>query len=67
VLLILVGMLLLLNTTDIIPLEKILRYWPVLLILLGVYLLYTRLTGLSGQGGAAGGNAPKEVQHDHRL
>jgi LiaI-LiaF-like transmembrane region/B-box zinc finger len=61
------GVLLLLNTTDIIPLEKVLRYWPVLLILLGVYLLYSRLTGLSeGSGGAASGDVPKEVQHDQQ-
>ncbi|HYM12786.1 MAG TPA: DUF5668 domain-containing protein [Bryobacterales bacterium] len=66
VLLILVGMLLLLTTTDIIRLETILRYWPVLLILLGVYLLYTRLAGLGErQDGASAGH--KEVQHDHRL
>lgn len=61
------GVLLLLNTTDIIPLERVLRYWPVLLILLGVYMLYVRLTGLSEQsGGTAPGDVPKEVQHDHR-
>jgi hypothetical protein len=61
------GVLLLLNTTDIIPLERVLRYWPVLLILLGVYMLYVRLTGLSEQsGGAAPGEVPKEVQHDQR-
>jgi TM2 domain-containing membrane protein YozV len=61
------GVLLLLNTTDIIPLERVLRYWPVLLILLGVYMLYVRLTGLSEQsGGGAPGNVPKEVQHDQR-
>ncbi|MBZ5595267.1 MAG: B-box zinc finger protein [Acidobacteriia bacterium] len=61
------GVLLLLNTTDIIPFERVLRYWPVLLILLGVYLLYVRLAGLGERsGGAASGNAPKEVQHDER-
>jgi len=61
------GVLLLLNTTDIIPLERVLRYWPVLLILLGVYMLYVRLTGLSEQsGGTAPGNVPKEVQHDQQ-
>jgi TM2 domain-containing membrane protein YozV len=61
------GVLLLLNTTDIIPLERVLRYWPVLLILLGVYMLYVRLTGLSEHsGGAAPGNVPKEVQHDQQ-
>lgn len=61
------GVLLLLNTTDIIPLEKVLRYWPVLLILLGVYLLYARLTGLGERSeSAAPGEVPKEVQHDQR-
>ncbi len=64
--LILVGVLLLLNTTDIIPLERILRYWPVLLIVLGVYLLYARLTGTSQAAGSSAGNGPKEVQHDQR-
>ncbi len=61
------GVLLLLNTTDIIPLERVLRYWPVLLILLGVYMLYVRLTGLSVRSGStAPGNVPKEVQHDQQ-
>jgi len=61
------GVLLLLNTTDIIPLERVLKYWPVLLILLGVYMLYVRLTGLNEQsGGAAPGNVSKEVQHDQQ-
>jgi hypothetical protein len=59
-----VGVLLLLNTTDIIPLERILKYWPMLLILLGVYLLYTRLSGAAQADST--GNPPKEVQHDHR-
>jgi hypothetical protein len=58
------GVLLLLNTTDIIPFERVLRYWPVLLILLGVYLLYARLTGLSERAGGGASDAPKEVQHD---
>jgi TM2 domain-containing membrane protein YozV len=64
VLLILVGVLLLLSTTDIIPLERILRYWPVLLIVLGVYLLYARLTGLGEQSG--GTASTQEVHDDHR-
>jgi TM2 domain-containing membrane protein YozV len=64
--LIIVGVLLLLNTTDIIPLERILRYWPVLLIVLGIYLLYARLTGASQAAGTSAGNPPKEVQHDQR-
>lgn len=64
--LIVVGVLLLLNTTDIIPLERILRYWPILLILLGVYLLYMRLTGAAQADDSVAGNPPKEVQHDQR-
>lgn len=43
------GVLLLLNTSGLIPMERILRYWPVALIVLGVYMLYARI----GQRGAA--------------
>lgn len=67
VLLIVVGVLLLLDTTDLIPLERFLRYWPIVLILLGVYLLYGRVAGM----GTHTGNAPQvnhgqEAHHDHR-
>jgi hypothetical protein len=48
VLLILLGGVLLLNTTDIIRLEHLIRYWPVLLILVGVYMLYTRISASRG-------------------
>lgn len=61
VLLIVVGVLLLLNTTDIIELDRIMRYWPVLLILLGVYMLYGRVAGGSTQA-----NSAQEARHDHR-
>lgn len=61
VLLIVVGVLLLLDTTDIIRLDRIMRYWPVLLILLGVYLLYGRVAGVSTQA-----NSSQEVHHEHR-
>jgi hypothetical protein len=37
------GFILLLNTTDIISLEVFARYWPALMIAAGVYLLYARL------------------------
>jgi hypothetical protein len=37
------GILLLLNTTGLIPMERIMRYWPAGLILLGVYMLYARV------------------------
>jgi hypothetical protein len=39
------GCLLLLNTLDLISMETVLRFWPVGLILIGVYMLYTRLRG----------------------
>jgi hypothetical protein len=39
------GVLLLLNTTEVIQLRYLLRYWPVLLILAGAYMLYVRLEG----------------------
>jgi hypothetical protein len=64
VLLIVVGVLLLLSTTDVIPLERLLRYWPVLLIVLGAYLLYARLTGLGAEDGRTA--STQEVHDDHR-
>jgi TM2 domain-containing membrane protein YozV len=39
------GVLLLLNTSGLVPIERIIRYWPVSLILLGVYMLYSRIEG----------------------
>ena len=43
--LIAVGVLLLLSTTDVIQLRYLLRYWPILLILAGAYMLYVRVAG----------------------
>jgi TM2 domain-containing membrane protein YozV len=40
-----IGFVLLLDTTDIIDVEQLDRYWPVGLILLGLYMLYARLSG----------------------
>jgi putative Mn2+ efflux pump MntP len=48
-LLIVLGFILLLNTTDIISLEVFARYWPALLIVFGVYMLYNRLNPASHQ------------------
>ncbi len=42
VLLVVVGFILLMETTDIISMELFARYWPALLIALGIYLLYSR-------------------------
>jgi hypothetical protein len=39
------GVLLLLSTTDVIQLRYLLRYWPILLILAGAYMLYVRIEG----------------------
>ncbi len=44
ILLIGLGFILLLDTTDIISIDEFGKYWPVGLILLGVYLLYNRLS-----------------------
>ena len=38
-----VGVIFLLNNLEIVRLYQILRYWPLFLILLGVYMLYARL------------------------
>ena len=56
--LIALGVLLLLSTTDVIQLRYLLRYWPILLILVGSYMLYARL--------AAGGDPVerREVGHE---
>jgi hypothetical protein len=43
--LIIVGAIFLLNTLGIFPLHHILRFWPVLLIVLGVNMLYSRMSG----------------------
>ncbi len=43
-LLIVLGFILLLNTTDIIRMETLERYWPVGLIVCGLYMLYMRVT-----------------------
>ena len=43
ILLIGLGFILLLDTTDIISIDDFGKYWPIGLILLGVYMLYNRL------------------------
>ena len=44
VLLIAFGILFLLDNLDILKIGRLLRYWPAMLIVLGVYLLYERIT-----------------------
>ena len=48
--LIAVGLLFLLNNMDIVRFSQIIRYWPIALIALGVYMLYERLSA-SDRGG----------------
>ena len=57
--LIALGVLLLLSTTDVIQLRYLLRYWPVLLILMGAYMLYVRVNA---------GESPiqPEVRHERQ-
>jgi len=54
------GVLLLLSTMDIIQLRYLLRYWPVLLILAGAYMLYVRIEG----GGE--NSIRQEVRHERQ-
>lgn len=45
VILIGIGVLFLLDNLGLLPLVEVLRYWPLILIAIGVYLLYSRLSG----------------------
>ena len=51
ILLIVLGVIFLLNNLDFFQVERIIRYWPVLLIVLGAYMLYARMSN-SENGGA---------------
>ncbi len=58
ILLIALGFVLLLNTTDIIDIDQLQRYWPVGLIVFGFYLLYARLgSGNRNRDGVPGRSA----------
>jgi hypothetical protein len=46
--LILIGAIFLLNTLEIIEMRQIVRFWPVLLIALGVNMLHSRISGQDG-------------------
>jgi LiaI-LiaF-like transmembrane region/B-box zinc finger len=56
--LIILGILMLLRTLDLFDFEYVARFWPVLLIAAGAYLLYGRLTGA--------GAAREEVPHERQ-
>ncbi len=51
ILLIVLGVIFLLNNLDFFQVERIIRFWPVLLIALGVYMLYLRMSGSSSENG----------------
>ena len=46
------GVLLLLDTLDLVSFERISKYWPLLLIAAGAYLLYVRVEGRVRSGGS---------------
>jgi hypothetical protein len=58
ILLIALGFILLLDTTDIISMDELERYWPVGLIAVGVYMLYARVNS-AARGPDA--NAPRDA------
>jgi hypothetical protein len=55
VLLILLGVVFLLNNLELFELRRMLKYWPVMLIALGLYMLYLRMSG-SSSGANSGVN-----------
>ena len=57
ILLILLGVVFLLNNLEIFELRRMLRFWPVMLIALGLYMLYARLASTSS-------GADSKVNHD---
>jgi len=61
--LIAVGVLFLLNSLEILRFSQVLRYWPIALIALGVYLLYERLSQ-SEQRGNNGAPGIREATHE---
>jgi hypothetical protein len=54
ILLIVLGVIFLLNNLDFFQMERVIRYWPVLLIGVGIYMLFVRMTDSSHtKGGGA--------------
>jgi hypothetical protein len=64
VLLIAFGVLFLLNSLDIVRFTQLLRYWPIALIALGVYLLYERLSQSEHRGNDRSPAGVREVTHE---
>jgi len=56
ILLIALGVVFLLNNLELFELRRMLRFWPVMLIALGLYMLYLRMTGNSSGVNSGGSN-----------
>ena len=65
VVLIAAGLLFLLNNLDIIRFGQLLRYWPIALIALGVYLLYERLAISERRDGPHAGGVREATNERH--
>ena len=57
------GLLFLLNNMDILRFSQIIRYWPIALIALGVYMLYERLSQSERPNGH-GPTGVREATHE---
>jgi len=63
--LIAVGLLFLLNNMEIIRFSQFIRYWPIALIALGVYMLYERVSATAQRDGGRP-NGVREASHERR-
>ncbi len=63
--LIIVGSIFLLNTLGIVEMHQIMRFWPVLLIAVGVNMLHSRISS-AGRNTASGADPNREVNHERQ-
>jgi Domain of unknown function (DUF5668) len=64
--LIAVGLLFLLNNMEIIRFSQFIRYWPLALIGLGVYMLYERVSSTASHNGSSRPTGVGEATHERR-
>jgi hypothetical protein len=64
VVLIAVGILFLLNTLDLVRLSQLVKYWPIVLIVLGAYMLYERISPAGRTEPPSGTPVYTEPSHD---
>jgi hypothetical protein len=64
--LIVVGVVFLLHNLDVVRIDQILKFWPVIPILLGVYMLYARFTASAGSSEPPAPAVPTEVSHEQQ-